>query len=184
MAVDTAERDQWKNTVGRIQLAIHSQESIACPECGALLHYHNGELTAVDPTWSAATELEIERIGEYTQALELCERTVGNTVRDLAAAEAATQEIAALEKTAPRAVDEDMIRTKQSLIASLMASLNQLKTDERAMDKALEHAHIAQEQTINASAAHAEVQSWLKIANLLSPCEGMGLVAPLTCRRK
>ena len=107
------------------------------------------------------------RLAELRHALQTAESGAANARRDLAAAEAASAELAELEKAAPPETPKlDDIETR-------LADARRRHADWQAdVQKYLEAAGAAErraQQIADAARHHADVQQWLAIADALSP---------------
>ena len=107
------------------------------------------------------------RLAELRRALQTAESGAANARRDLAAAEAAGAELAALEQAAPA----DTPKTED--IESRLTDARRRHADWQAdVQKYLEAAGAAErraKQIADAARHHADVQQWLAIADALSP---------------
>lgn len=101
------------------------------------------------------------------EARDLSARAVENTRRDIAAAEAAAEQLAG--STAPESVSESDVATIRTNLASLQGERQNLRD---RLDKLLEAKRVAvsaDQRTQNAAQYHAEVVAWDAIGSALSP---------------
>lgn len=114
-----------------------------------------------------AASADPARLAELRHALQVAESGAANARRDLAAAEAASAELAELEKATPPETP------KLEDIETRLADARRRHADWQAdVQKYLEAAGAAErrsQQIADAARHHADVQQWLAIADALSP---------------
>ena len=109
------------------------------------------------------------RVPEYTKAHDLLARSVENGKRDLADADAAAKAITGMESALGNPVsDDDLIdarKHRDEIKASLKAHADKMSGLQDAERKSAQ----ADERTVKAQAAHADVAGWALIADALAP---------------
>ena len=119
---------------------------------------------SLDATGDAEASAALPRA---IDARDLSARAVENTRRDIAAAEAAAEQLAG--SAAPEAISESDVATIRTNLASLQGERQDLRG---RVDKLLEAKRVAvsaDQRTQNAAKYHAEVMAWDAIGSALSP---------------
>lgn len=109
------------------------------------------------------------RLPEYRQSHDLMARTVANDRRDLAAAEAAAAQLAALEGGADQEITTEDLDCQQARVTELTGRRRQLADELASLRNSQRTASEAGRKTTEAGRHHADVQGWLLIADALAP---------------
>ncbi|MCG9064686.1 AAA family ATPase [Laribacter hongkongensis] len=121
------------------------------------------------PPGSATGDAAAARLPEYRQSHDLMARAVANDRRDLAAAEAAAAQLAALDGWAgPEITDEDL-DCQQARVTELTGRRRQLADELASLRNSQRTAAEAGRKTADAARHHADVQGWLLIADAPAP---------------
>lgn len=107
------------------------------------------------------------RMAELRHALQVAESGAANARRDLAAAEAASAELTALENSQPP--ETPKTSDIESRLADAQRRWAEWDADARKYREAVGAADRRQQQIDNAARHHADVQQWSAIADALSP---------------
>ncbi|CAN0620475.1 AAA_23 domain-containing protein [Burkholderia multivorans] len=143
----------------------------SCPECGALLRYLLGTLTAA-AAGAERDEEAVEKLPEYERSLGMLQNAARNRRADLEATDAAATQLKLLED---EAAGDDAPASRESVdglrgeLGTLQARRKQLDTDIAAARDAERRASDAAELAKKAAALHADVVSWEAIADALAP---------------
>ncbi|VWD01659.1 DNA repair protein [Burkholderia aenigmatica] len=143
----------------------------ACPECGALLRYLNGVLSAAAAT-GARDEEAVLKLPEYEQGLKTLQNAAASRKRDLEAADAAATQLRALEDDADdsgAAAARESGDAARSELAELQQRKKQFDTDVATMREIERRAAGAEDLAKNAAALHADVAAYEAIAAALAP---------------
>ncbi len=142
----------------------------SCPECGALLRYLNGVLSAAAA--GARDDDAVASLPEYEQGLKTLQNAVTSRKRDLDAADAAATQLRALEDDAD---DSDQAAARESAdaarteLAALLERRKQLDTDITTMREIERRAAGAADLAKNAAALHDDVVAYEAIGDALAP---------------
>lgn len=173
---DRAELKQWSGRLAELPAvtgAGDKPQTAPCPKCGTLLcGTTSGGLVAYEQIEINTYRDDQETAGkrkQWLEAVELYQRSVTNGERDLAAADAAAEELKRIEAEASEAPSDGAILEAESRVDELRATrksaqqrLDDLKVMQRAADD-------ASRKTEQAARHHAEVLAWIDIAEALSP---------------
>lgn len=169
--IDEAEMKQWeeKVEVARAKSQGTKAEPCACPECGALLVWRNGELFPRE-TEKTADPDDSDKLPEYENALRLMQSAVANDKRDIAAADSAARALRELEEAglieAPSESETVALKTR---IEAMKASRKEQQANIADMQDAQRSAEQAGQKTKDAAKHHADVQAWGAIGDALAP---------------
>lgn len=169
LAIDRAERDAWQIKVEEARRHKAGPKVMACPDCGAslvldgdtLAHYHRE--AGDDSTAEIAAELP-----KFEQALKLLQNAVTNGERDLATAQAATEQLK-IEADLPPAETDEEIHARKVLIADIKDRRAKQQASISTIEDAQREAKAAGEKTAKAAGYHADVVAWTLIADALAP---------------
>ena len=109
------------------------------------------------------------RLPEYRQSHDLMARAVANDRRDLAAAEAAAAQLAALDGWAGQEITTEDLDCQQARVTELTGRRRQLADELASLRNSQRTAAEAGRKTADAARHHADVQGWLLIADALAP---------------
>ncbi|MCG9054754.1 AAA family ATPase [Laribacter hongkongensis] len=109
------------------------------------------------------------RLPEYRQSHDLMARAVANDRRDLAAAEAAAAQLAALDGWAGQEITTEDLDCQQARVTELTDRRRQLADELASLRNSQRTAAEAGRKTADAARHHADVQGWLLIADALAP---------------
>ncbi|WP_186104903.1 AAA family ATPase [Burkholderia gladioli] len=143
----------------------------SCPECGALLRYLNGVLSAAAAA-GARDDDAAASLPEYEQGLRTLQNAVTSRKRDLDAADAAATQLRALEDDAD---DSDQAAARESAdaarteLAALLERRKQLDTDITTMREIERRAAGAADLAKNAAALYDDVVAYEAIGDALAP---------------
>lgn len=143
----------------------------SCPECGALLRYLNGVLSAAAAAGSRDDDATAS-LPEYEQGLKTLQNAVASRKRDLDAANTAATQLRALEEDAD---DSDQAAARASAdaaraeLAALLERRKQLDTDIETMREIERRAAGAADLAKNAAALHDDVGAYDAIGDALAP---------------
>ncbi|WP_175689664.1 AAA family ATPase [Burkholderia anthina] len=140
----------------------------ACPECGALLRYLHGVLSAVGAR-SAIDEEARDKLPEYEASLAMLERAAANRRTDLDAAETAAAQLTLLEAEQVDFVSSAEIDEMRARLAALTARRGKTATDVATASKRQQQAADAADAEKKALAHHSDVTEWDRIAEALGP---------------
>ncbi|SDR16825.1 AAA family ATPase [Paraburkholderia tuberum] len=139
----------------------------ACPECGALLRYLNGVLSA--SVAAVRDDEAIAKLPEYEASLTMLQNAAANRRRELEAADTAAKQLRAIEgeeDTDAPVIDVDGLRQEladlQARRRTITAEVEKHRDQQRA-------AAAAGEKERDAASQHADVQAWEAIADALAP---------------
>lgn len=194
--VDLRQLEEWEDKVARAQAAAKGTPEGLIHDLARSLNWAHGMLpTTVPPeheeAWIAAElhlgayEKEFGVIGAhgdpelaqqlpaYQSALELIQRSVANSRRDLAAADAAAQQAILLEEKIALAKGSE---SQVQQLAALQTKLAELRAEMTAKQKAcdqevqmMREADQATVRTEKATQAHEDVKAWEAISDALKP---------------
>ncbi|AOJ86696.1 DNA repair protein [Burkholderia sp. MSMB0856] len=139
-----------------------------CPECGALLRYLHGVLSAVGAS-NAIDEEARDKLPEYEASLAMLERAAANRRADLDAAEAAAAQLTLLEAEAADFVSSTEIDEMRARLAALTEQRGKIAADVNAARERQRRATAAADVEMKAQAHHADVTEWDRIAEALGP---------------
>ncbi|MBU9382069.1 AAA family ATPase [Burkholderia gladioli] len=143
----------------------------SCPECGALLRYLNGVLSAAAAAGSRDDDATAS-LPQYEQGLKTLQNAVASRKRDLDAANTAATQLRALEEDAD---DSDQAAARASAdaaraeLAALLERRKQLDTDIETMREIERRAAGAADLAKNAAALHDDVGAYDAIGDALAP---------------
>ncbi|RQZ31565.1 DNA repair protein [Burkholderia sp. Bp9017] len=143
----------------------------SCPECGALLRFLHGALTAATAT-GMRDEEAIAKLPEYERSLTVLQNAARNRRAELEAADAAAKQLKDLENEANAGACDssgEAIDAARRELGALMQRRKQLDTDIGAARDAERRAAAAIEVTGKAFALHQDVAAWEAIADALAP---------------
>ncbi|MBU9293065.1 AAA family ATPase [Burkholderia multivorans] len=143
----------------------------ACPECGALLRYLNGVLSAAAAT-GARDDEAAAKLPEYEQGLKTLQNAAANRKRDVEAADAAATQLRALEDDAENsgaAAARESGDAARSELADLQRRRKQLDTDIATLREIERRAAGAADLAKQAAALHEDVAAYEAIADALAP---------------
>ncbi|KUZ78268.1 ATP-binding protein [Burkholderia ubonensis] len=143
----------------------------ACPECGALLRYLNGVLSAAAAA-GARDEDAVSKLPEYEQGLKTLQNAAANRRRDLEAANSAATQLRALEDDAEdsgAAAARESGDAARSGLADLQRRRKQLDTDITTLREIERRAAGAADLAKTAAALHDDVAAYEAIAGALAP---------------
>lgn len=173
---DEAELAEWEKKVAETREkasgASKKPTTFSCPCCGVVLYHRLADGAAVEyvePERKADPEA-VAALPRYEIALSLLQNSVANDKRDLAAAEVAAKALAELEnQTQSETPTDEQIAKQRDIISAMKNRRIGLQSEIGTLGQASIQAKAADEKTTKAAAAHADVQSWDKIADALSP---------------
>ncbi|VWC80803.1 DNA repair protein [Burkholderia contaminans] len=143
----------------------------SCPECGALLRYLNGVLSAAAAVGARDAEAAA-KLPEYEQGLKTLQNAVANRKRDVEAAESAATQLRALEDDAEEsgaAAARESGDAARSELADLQRRRKQLDTDIATLREIERRAAGAADLAKQAAALHEDVAAYEAIADALAP---------------
>lgn len=173
LAEDKARVEEWTvklNDAKAASFGEPARQPLSCPCCNAQVELAQGVLVEYIAPEKVADKEAAGRVVEYSGYLQSAERAVQNSQRDLKASQDAIAQIAALKEQAAQAVpSEDAIANAEEVIAEL----RQRRDAAAAKATALNDAKVAIEghaKTVaKAAKHHAEVKTYLEIAEALAP---------------
>lgn len=168
LTVDEAEHVELQNRLATLRASLATQEAMACPECNSLLVLRDGALVHVDPRDAKGDDHDLARIPALEHAIDLGNKAIANDRRDLAAAQAAKIELEAMDKAAKAPIKESDIMAAREQAQALKADRDDLTKQIDALNAAKRAADSAAENTKKAASHHADIMSWLAIADALS----------------
>jgi len=171
LARDESELAEWSAKLAELPPPGGAQPKLlGCPCCAAALQLMpDGSLAEYETAKHGPVDMEIEAKRKQQQdAVDLFARSVANDKRDLAEAERAAAELAAIEKT--------LAGLPAGLHVTLDVRLDNLKADRKARAATL-HDMFEANKTLQAAVAktrqaaehHADVLAWLLIADAFAP---------------
>lgn len=143
----------------------------ACPECGALLRYLNGVLSAAAAVGARDADAAA-KLPEYEQGLKTLQNAAANRKRDVEAADAAATQLRALEDDAEESGAADARESgdaARSELADLQRRRKQLDTDIATLREIERRAAGAADLAKQAAALHEDVAAYETIADALAP---------------
>ncbi|WP_232441664.1 hypothetical protein [Burkholderia ubonensis] len=154
--------------------AVPTGTECACPECGALLRYLNGVLSAAAAS-GGRDEEAVAKLPEYEQGLKTSQNAAVNRKRDLEAADSAATQLRALEDDAEdsgAAAARESGDAARSELADLQRRRKQLDTDIATLREIERRAAGAADLAKTAAALHDDVAAYEAIAGALAPDDG------------
>ncbi|HCU64582.1 MAG TPA: hypothetical protein DF774_02350 [Rheinheimera sp.] len=144
-------------------------QTLACPCCEAVLFLTpEGVLADAGHFDMSAPDVDTSKLEQFRQSEAMLQRAIANNERDIVLAENATNQLASFTElnTANiqeelEAIDADLLRLND-VRQQLQADLNNLHTAKQAYENSMS-------AKPKADAHHAEITSWLVIAEALSP---------------
>ncbi|AIS94011.1 AAA domain protein [Burkholderia thailandensis E254] len=143
----------------------------SCPECGALLRYLNGVLSAAAAAGARDADAAA-KLPEYEQGLKTLQNAAANRKRDLEAADSAATQLRALEDDAAdsgAAAARESGDAARSELADLQHRRKQLDTDIATLREIERRAAGAADLAKQAAALHSDVAAYEAIADALAP---------------
>ncbi|MDS0850094.1 AAA family ATPase [Burkholderia cenocepacia] len=143
----------------------------SCPECGALLRYLNGVLSAAAAAGARDAEAAA-KLPEYEQGLKTLQNAAANRKRDVEAADSAATQLRALEDDAEdsgAAAARESGDAARSELAELQRRRKQLDTDIATLREIERRAAGAPDLAKQAAALHDDVAAYEAIADALAP---------------
>ncbi|MBP9100539.1 MAG: AAA family ATPase [Nitrosomonas sp.] len=142
--------------------------SCACPSCGTELIFDGKKLIERGGDLHGDEDSSV-KLPEYENTLKMLRNAVVNGERDLAAAMAASEQLAMIESKDNAAVPAEDIDALNKRVAILKESRKQFTIDLEAINKNARLAADATEKTKKAARHHADVLTWDLIASSLAP---------------
>ncbi|WP_407971420.1 AAA family ATPase [Burkholderia pyrrocinia] len=142
-----------------------------CPECGALLRYLNGVLSAAAAAGARDADAAA-KLPEYEQGLKTLQNAAANRKRDLEAADSAATQLRALEDDAEdsgAAAARESGDAARSELADLQRRRKQLDTDIATLREIERRAARAADLAKQAAALHEDVAAYEALADALAP---------------
>lgn len=160
-----------RQQIADAEQAALSQTALPCPCCSAMLvvDAKNQQLIDAATLSTSAGDNGIAKLAEYRNSAAMLERAIANNQRDLAAAEAAAQQLQELtaEAAAPGAADElESLRGDINDLNAIRQDLAGRLNDMQQQQIAAANAHV---KTKEASRHHADVLAWSAIADQMAP---------------
>ncbi|RQT08920.1 AAA family ATPase [Burkholderia contaminans] len=143
----------------------------SCPECGALLRYLNGVLSAAAAAGARDGEAAA-KLPEYEQGLKTLQNAAANRKRDVEAAESAATQLRALEDDADdsgAAAARESGDAARSELVDLQRRRKQLDTEIATLREIERRASGAADLAKQAEALHEDVAAYEAIADELAP---------------
>lgn len=143
----------------------------SCPECGALLRYLNGVLSAAAAARARDADAAA-KLPEYEQGLKTLQSAAANRKRDVEAADAAATQLRALEDDADdsgAAAARESGDAARSELADLQRRRKQLDIDIATLREIERRAAGAADLVKQAAALHEDVAAYEAIADALAP---------------
>ncbi|UIY58209.1 AAA family ATPase [Burkholderia cepacia] len=143
----------------------------SCPECGALLRYLNGVLSAAAAAGARDADAAA-KLPEYEHGLKTLQNAAANRKRDVEAADAAATQLRALEDDAEdsgAAAARESGDAARSELADLQRRRKQLDTDIATLREIERRAAGAADLAKQAAALHEDVAAYEAIADALAP---------------
>ncbi|HDR9877498.1 TPA: DNA repair protein [Burkholderia cenocepacia] len=143
----------------------------SCPECGALLRYLNGVLSAAAAAGARDADAAA-KLPEYEQGLKTLQNAAANRKRDVEAADAAATQLRALEDDAEdsgAAAARESGDAARSELTDLQRRRKQLDTDIATLREIERRAAGAASLAKQAAALHEDVAAYEAIADALAP---------------
>ncbi|WP_321929879.1 AAA family ATPase [Burkholderia cenocepacia] len=143
----------------------------SCPECGALLRYLNGVLSAAAAAGARDADAAA-KLPEYEQGLKTLQNAAANRKRDVEAADAAATQLRALEDDADdsgASAARESGDAARSELADLQRRRKQLDTDIATLREIERRAAGAADLAKQAAALHEDVAAYEAIADALAP---------------
>ncbi|MBK7491114.1 MAG: AAA family ATPase [Nitrosomonas sp.] len=142
--------------------------SCTCPSCGTELVFDGTKLIERGGDLHGDEDSSV-KLPEYENTLKMLRNAVVNGERDLAAAMAASEQLAMIESKDNAAVPAEDIDALNKRVAILKESRKQFTIDLEAINKNARLAADATEKTKKAARHHADVLTWDLIASSLAP---------------
>lgn len=163
-----ADAEREVEALGPAPGAASLRPPLACPECGSSVVLEGGVLRHYESPKGEDADKAARR-QDWTSALELCNSTVKNTQRDLSDAREAAAEIAKLEAEAAQEDEAPDCAGLESELREVQAREREWRADETRYRDLAAEAKAASTAKGKASEHHADVKTWLAIADALSP---------------
>lgn len=142
-----------------------------CPDCGALLRFLHGALTAAAAS-GARDEEAVAKLPEYEHSLTMLQNAARNRRAELEATDAAAKQLKELENEASAddaPAPSEAIDTARSELGALMQRRKQLDADIAAARDAERRVAAVEETARKAAALHDDIVAWEAIADALAP---------------
>lgn len=172
---DQAELTQWeakvKETQEKAGTVTAKPRTCTCPACGVTLERLSDDalIEYVEPKIKSDPDARA-KLPEYDRCLALAQSAVANDKRDLAAAEAAVNAMAEIEKAGVVAPPtEDEMKAAEARLVGFKHTKTNLQAGIRMAEESERAAAAADEKTKKAAAHHTDVEAWTKIAEALAP---------------
>ncbi|RQV01072.1 AAA family ATPase [Burkholderia cenocepacia] len=140
-----------------------------CPECGTLLRFLHGVLTAAAAA-GARDEEAVAKLPEYEHSLTMLQNAARNRRAELDATDAAAKQLKEFENEAGDApASSESVDAARGELGTLMQRRKQLDADIAAARDAERRAAAVEETVRKAAALHDDVVAWEAIADALAP---------------
>ena len=173
LAVDEKDLATWSKKATDLAAQLNSAKAAAagceCPSCGARLKIEGATLAPYSPENAKAgnvAELQAE-LKKATDARDMLERARSNDLATIAAAEQAQADLATAEQAT--AFDPAALEKTAEALTMLQQRLAGEKAKAEALADLRAQADSAAGITKKAGELHAEITSWLAIADAMSP---------------
>lgn len=144
---------------------------VACPCCGEQLRINGGKLekfAGLKADTKQVTDLAL-RVRNAKEAIELLKRTLANDIKSVGEAEAAGVQYKAIIAEKVEVIDEAKIANGKEKLAECKTKADALRAEFNAKQQARIDFESVKTKTESATAAHAEVKTWLAVGDALSP---------------
>ena len=142
--------------------------SCACPSCGTELIFDGEKLIERGGDLHGDEDAAVN-LPKYEETLSMLQKSVANGERDLAAAIAAGDKLAALEGENKASPDEQSLSAAKANVEVIKTSRKEAKDALDRIEREIKLASEAEAKTKKAAEHHAAVQAWDKIASALAP---------------
>lgn len=138
-------------------------------DANAVLEKYSAEHGSIESAGAGDTEAR-NQLPEYEKSLQLMQRSVSNSQRDVAESSSAVSTILELESSlGDTAPSETVIKGVADKIADIELVKRELNKEIEALNKSKEAASNAEQRTAKAMSAHESVLAWIAIADALAP---------------
>ena len=167
--VDQKSLESVQAQIEQAELAASIPETMKCPCCEAALFLTaEGVLADASHFDMSPPDVDVSKLEQFRNSEAMLQRTITNNQRDIVLAESAAAQLANFTELNTALIQQDL--------ASIDADLAQLNEVRQQLQTELNNLHTAKQAYVNSMAAkpkadghHADITSWLVIAEALSP---------------
>ncbi len=162
-----SQQAEWSETIGSLS---NAQTGVKCPCCDELLVIRGSELVKhdgkqADPSALASARASLAKVNETIQMLE---RAISNDHRDIAAANAATDELGLLQSQAEDVSDEQ-INSTQEAINALQGKITNDEQVIKRMEQVRDGKAAYDRSKLAAATSHKLVMDYMALGDALAP---------------